>query len=56
MVEIYKLNSESISKLKNAIKSVDFESNFKIKYLKSSDNGFSKENLNLWMDVIKYQK
>ena len=42
MIEIYKLNEKSIAKLKAAIRSADFETEFKVKYLKGKDNGFSK--------------
>jgi hypothetical protein len=45
MEEIYKLNKESIAKLRAAIKSVNFESNFRAQYLKGKDNGFAKEDL-----------
>ena len=45
MEDIYKLNKESIAKLRAAIKSVNFESNFRAQYLKGKDNGFAKEDL-----------
>ena len=47
MEKIYKLKHESISKLRIAIKSEDFETNFRVKYLSGSDNGFTSEDLEL---------
>jgi hypothetical protein len=37
----------NIAKLKAAIKSADFETEFKVNYLKGKDNGFSKDDLEL---------
>ena len=53
MIEIYKLNEKSITKLKAAIRSADFETEFKVKYLKGKDNGFSKDDLELLLGSYK---
>jgi hypothetical protein len=47
MVKIKKLKNESISKLRAAIKSDDFETVFKPKFLDGKDNGFSSDDLEL---------
>jgi hypothetical protein len=47
MEKIYKLKHESISKLRIAIKSEDFETNFRGQYLSGSENGFSAEDLEI---------
>ena len=45
MKKIYKLTTESVSKLRAAIYSVDFESNFKETFLSGPNNGFSENDL-----------
>jgi hypothetical protein len=44
-VKIFKLTAESVAKLRWAIQSDDFESDFKPTYLSTSNNGFSENDL-----------